>query len=65
VLMLNGRYDLFYLAETNQMILFHFLRTPDSQKRYMLFDIGHVPLQQLEMKETMDWFDRYLGPVSR
>jgi hypothetical protein len=62
--MLNGRYDLFYLAETNQ-ILFHFLRTPDSQKRYMLCDIGNVPLQQLEMKETMDWFDRYRGPVSR
>jgi hypothetical protein len=31
----------------------------------MLFDIGHVPLQQLEMKETMDWFDRYLGYVNR
>jgi eukaryotic-like serine/threonine-protein kinase len=65
VLMLNGRYDLFYLAETNQMTLFHLLGAPVSQKRYMLFDIGHVPLQQLEMKETMDWFDRYLGHVSR
>jgi cephalosporin-C deacetylase-like acetyl esterase len=64
VLMLNGRYDLFYLAETNQTTLFHLLGSPDSQKRYMLFDIGHVPLQQIEMKETMDWFDRYLGPVS-
>jgi eukaryotic-like serine/threonine-protein kinase len=65
VLMLNGRYDLFYLAETNQTTLFHRLGAPDSQKRYMLFDIGHVPLQQLEMKETMNWFDRYLGYVSR
>jgi hypothetical protein len=24
-----------------------------------------VPLQRLEMRETMDWFDRYLGQVSR
>ena len=65
VLMLNGRYDLFYLAETNQMTLFHLLGVPDSQKRYILFDIGHLPLQQLEIKETLDWFDRLLGPVSR
>ena len=64
-LMLNGRYDLFYLAETSQKTLFHLLGAPDSQKRYMLFDIGHLPLQRLEMKETMDWFDRYLGQVSR
>jgi hypothetical protein len=54
-----------YLAETHQPALFHLLGAPDSQKRYMLFDIGHVPLQRLEMKETLDWFDRYLGQVSR
>ena len=33
-------------------------------KRYVLFDIGHVTLQQVETKETLDWFDRYLGPVN-
>ncbi len=65
VLMLNGRYDLFYLAETDQMPLFRLLGASESRKRYMLFDIGHVPLQQLEMKETMDWFDRYLGNPGR
>jgi len=65
VLMLNGRYDLSYLPETNQTTLFHLLGTPDSRKRYMLFNIGHIPVQPLEMKEIMDWFDRYLGPVSR
>jgi DNA-binding winged helix-turn-helix (wHTH) protein len=65
VLMLNGRYDLSYLAETNQTMLFHLLGAPESQKQHMLFDMGHVPLQRLEMKETMNWFDRYLGQVSR
>lgn len=65
VLMLNGRYDLSYLAETDQAALFHFLGTPPAQKRFRLFDIGHVPQQRLEMRETLDWFDRYLGPVSR
>ena len=65
VLMLNGRYDLSYIAETNQTALFHLLGAPESKKRYVLFDIGHIPVQPLEMKETMDWFDRYLGPVSQ
>jgi len=65
VLMLNGRYDLFYLAETDQIPLFRLLGTPQNEKRYVLYDIGHVPLQQHEMKETLDWFERYLGPVKR
>lgn len=65
VLMLNGRYDLFYPPETNQAVLFHLLNAPQGDKRYVLYDIGHVPFQQQEMKETLDWFDRYLGPVSK
>lgn len=65
VLMLNGRYDLFYPAETNQALMFQFLGSPEAEKRYVLFDIGHVPFQQQEIKETLDWFDRYLGPVNR
>ncbi len=65
VLMLNGRYDLFYPAETNQAAMFHLLGTPQADKRYVLFDMGHIPFQQHEMKETLDWFDRYLGPVNR
>lgn len=64
-LMLNGRYDLFYPAETNQSLLFRALGIPPADKRYVLFDIGHVPFQQQEMKETLDWFDRYLGLVNR
>jgi hypothetical protein len=63
--MLNGRYDLFYLAETDQVPLFHLLGTSQRDKRYVLFDIGHIPIQQYEMKETLDWFDRYLGPIHR
>ena len=63
--MLNGRYDLFYPAESNQALMFQFLGTPKAEKRYVLFDIGHVPFQQQEIKETLDWFDRYLGPVNR
>jgi hypothetical protein len=39
-------------------------RKGQADKRYVLFNIGHVPLQLHEMKETLDWFDRYLGPVT-
>jgi hypothetical protein len=38
---------------------------PGKEKRYVVFDIGRLPFQQFEMKVTLDWFDRYLGPVSR
>lgn len=65
VLMLNGRYDLSFPAGANQVPLFHLLGTPEDQKRYVLFDFGHLPVQPLEIKETLDWFDRYLGPVSK
>ncbi len=63
--MLNGRYDLFYPAEMNQAVMFHLLGTPEVDKRYVVFDIGHVPFQQQEMKETLEWFDHYLGQVNR
>jgi hypothetical protein len=63
VLMLNGRYSLLH-SETNQVALFRLLGTPDTDKRHVLFDIGIQGPGQ-DAKETLDWFERYLGPVSR
>lgn len=65
VLMLNGRYDFMYAAETDQAQMFRLLGTPEKDKRYVLYDSGHVPVQQQEIKETLDWFDRYLGAIGR
>jgi eukaryotic-like serine/threonine-protein kinase len=65
VLMLNGRYDLFYPAQADQLPMFKLLGTRENQKRYVLFDAGHVLLQQNDMKETLEWFDRYLGVTGR
>lgn len=65
VLMLNGRYDFMYAAESDQIQMFRLLGTPEKDKRYVLFNSGHVPIQQQEVKETLDWFDRYLGPVRK
>jgi len=63
VLMLNGRYDSFFPHETAQVPLFKLLGTPEEHKRHLVYDTGHsVPKDQL-IKESLEWLDRYLGPV--
>jgi cephalosporin-C deacetylase-like acetyl esterase len=62
-LMLNGRYDFVFPVETSQKPMFDFLGTPREQKEYVLYDTAHnVPRNEM-IKETLNWFDRYLGPV--
>jgi len=63
VLMINGRYDSHFPVETNQLILFRLLGTPEHDKRHVLFESGHIPPMQGIIKEALDWLDRYLGPV--
>jgi eukaryotic-like serine/threonine-protein kinase len=63
VLMINGRYDLMIPLETCQNPLFRALGTPAQDKQHVLFDSGHTPPLIPWMKETLDWLDRYLGPV--
>jgi cephalosporin-C deacetylase-like acetyl esterase len=63
VLMLNGRYDSFFPHETAQIPMFKLLRTPEEQKRHLIYDTGHgIPRNQL-IKESLEWLDKYLGPV--
>jgi hypothetical protein len=41
-----------------------FLGTPEKDKRHIIFEGGHAPLRvQVLIKDILDWFDRYLGPV--
>jgi eukaryotic-like serine/threonine-protein kinase len=63
VLMINGQYDYFCPLESTQNPMFHFLGTPQKDKRHAVFDAGHVPPHDGLIKETLDWFDRYLGLV--
>jgi hypothetical protein len=63
--MLNGRYDFIRPVETSQVPMFRLLGTPERDKRHILFDTGHVLLQHQDIKETLDWFDKYLGPTSK
>jgi formylglycine-generating enzyme required for sulfatase activity/dienelactone hydrolase len=63
VLMLNGRYDSFFPHETAQVPMFKLLGTPEKNKRHFIYDTGHgAPRDQL-IKESLEWLDKYLGPV--
>jgi dienelactone hydrolase len=64
VLMLNGKHDMFFPVETSQKPMFRFLGTDPAHKKILIYDAGHlVPRQEL-IKETLSWFDRYLGPTN-
>jgi hypothetical protein len=45
--------------------MFKLLGTPPENKRQVIYESGHfVPRNQL-IKETLDWLDKYLGPVDK
>ena len=64
--MLNGRYDHFFPVESSQVPLFRLLGTPDKDKKHVLYEAGHGDLPRKEVvRESLDWLDKYLGPVKR
>ncbi len=50
-------------VETSLIPMFRFQGAPDSDKRLVLLEGGHLPSMNEVIKETLDWLDRYLGPV--
>jgi len=66
VLMLNGRYDAAFPVESSQLPLFHLLGTPEKDKKHVIYEAGHGDLpRREEVRETLDWLDKYLGKVRR
>jgi pimeloyl-ACP methyl ester carboxylesterase len=64
-LMVNGRADFNFPLETSQRPLFRLLGPPVEHKRHALVEGGHMPVRVHDyIKEILDWFDRYLGPVT-
>ena len=62
-LILNGELDFFFPAETSQRPMFELLGTPPADKKRLVFPGGHsVPRTEM-IKESLEWLDRYLGPV--
>ena len=66
ILMLNGRYDAIFPLEESARPMFRLLGTPEEHKHLEEFDSGHyIPSTSRTkwIKATLDWLDRYLGPV--
>jgi eukaryotic-like serine/threonine-protein kinase len=63
VLMLDGRYDFLWPPRISQEPMFRLLGTLTEHKRRVVYDTGHeVPRTEM-IKESLNWLDKYLGPV--
>lgn len=65
VLMVNGRYDNFLPLESSQRPFFQLLGTPEADKRHVIYEVGHSVFGRDLVRDSLDWLDRYLGPVKR
>jgi hypothetical protein len=64
--MLNERYDTYFPVEASQRPMFNLLGTPRADKRQVFYDAGHASAPHRDVvRETLDWLDKYLGPVQR
>jgi len=63
VLMLNGRLDGNFPPDTHTRPFFDLLGTPPEHKRFVLAESGHFVPRPTLIRESLDWLDRYLGPV--
>jgi eukaryotic-like serine/threonine-protein kinase len=62
-LMLNGRYDMTFVYETDVKPMFDLMGTPREQKKLVLYDTDHIIPRNEYIKETLAWLDKYFGPV--
>lgn len=65
VLQFNGRYDFDFRFDNSAKPFFELLGTPSSDKRHVVEPSGHITNRSTVMGETLDWLDKYLGPVNR
>jgi pimeloyl-ACP methyl ester carboxylesterase len=65
VLLFNGEFDSIVPLERSARPFFQMLGTPEPDKRHVIAPGGHfVPRERL-IRETLDWLDQYLGPVTQ
>ena len=63
VLMLNGRFDYYFPLETNVQPMFELLGTAEEDKTLKIYDTPHIIPKNELIKESLNWLDRYFGPV--
>jgi hypothetical protein len=62
-LMLNGHYDFFFPVDSTQIPFYNLLGSKKDQKKRIQYETGHnIPRNEL-IKETLNWYDLWLGPV--
>ena len=61
--MLNGKMDPLFPYETSQLPFFKLLGTKEPHKKLITYDAEHLLPKNEAIKETLSWFDQYLGPV--
>ena len=61
--MLNGRYDMNFPLEIAVKPFFNLLGTPEKDKQLIVYETGHYVPRTEMIKESLNWLDRYLGPV--
>jgi formylglycine-generating enzyme required for sulfatase activity len=64
VLLISGRYDVQYPYDVSQQPFFRLLGPPAERKKWVVLDSGHIPDSRVTIRETLAWFDRFLGPVA-
>jgi len=65
VLQFNGRYDSDFRYESSAKPFFEMLGTDPSNKKHVVEPTGHFVPRAVVIGETLDWLDKYLGPVDR
>jgi dienelactone hydrolase len=60
VLMINGEYDTVFPLETSQKPMFELLGTEPEHKKLFVTPAAHWVPRNVLIRETLDWFDRYL-----
>jgi hypothetical protein len=54
---------MFFPVETSQVPMFKFLGTPKENKKIIVYEAGHLVPRTEFVKETLHWYDKYLGLV--
>lgn len=44
--------------------MFGFIGTPGADKLHIVYESGHLVPRTDFMKETLNWYDKYFGPVN-
>jgi len=64
-LLVNGRDDFLFPLETSVRPVLERLGVAEPDKKLVVLEGPHVPPRLLMIRQTLDWLDRYLGPVRR